>query len=200
MRKEMDGKVFVSRQSWRFSLVNVMIKVLFSTFCVNPARKNLFFSMEAKVQRGEKKELEWFFELYRLLLVVFLSLLVNPTKFWNFSFQPIQSSTLFHNFSVKMADLRNKRKLTEVAARDNQERCPRSSQSRSSVFSRTNERYFTQVSEKIEVRVTKNLSQDFSTTKSLVLGALFEFDEFLLNVQVRVHSGLVPGTSRRRMT
>ena len=54
----------------------------------------------------------------------------------------------------------------------------------------------TQVSEEIEGRVTKKLSQEFSRTESRILGALFKIDESLLNPQVRTFSGIIPGTSR----
>ena len=47
------------------------------------------------------------------------------------------------------------------------------------------EEYITQVSEEIEGRVAKKLSQEFSRTKSRILGAFSKPDEFLLNPQVR---------------
>ena len=58
------------------------------------------------------------------------------------------------------------------------------------------EEYITQVSEEIEGRVTKKLSQDFIRTESRILVALSNFDEFILNPQVRTCTGTVPGTSR----
>ena len=58
------------------------------------------------------------------------------------------------------------------------------------------EEYITQVSEKIERRVTKNLSQEFSRTYSRILGALFKVDESFPNPQVRTCSVAVPRTSR----
>ena len=54
----------------------------------------------------------------------------------------------------------------------------------------------TQVSEEIESRVTKKLSQDFSWTESRILGASFKLDVILLNPQVRTFSETVLGTSR----
>ena len=56
--------------------------------------------------------------------------------------------------------------------------------------------YIAQVSEKIEVRVAKKLSQKFSRTESRILGALFKSDEYLLNQQIRTFSGTTPGTFR----
>ena len=92
-----------------------------------------------------------------------------------------------------MATLRNKRKLAAVT-RETQEEHPRIGQSRNTSLSRINEEYITQVSEDIESRVTKKLSQEFSRTESRILGAMSKLDEFLLNPQIRTHSGSVPGT------
>ena len=92
-----------------------------------------------------------------------------------------------------MATLRNKRKLAAVT-RETQEEHPRNGQSRNTSVLRINEEYITQVSEEIEGRVTKKLSQEFNRTESRILGALSKLDEFLLNPQIRTHSGTVPGT------
>ena len=94
-----------------------------------------------------------------------------------------------------MATLRNKRKLA-VVTRGTQDKNPRNGQSRNTSVPRINEEYITQVSEEIEGRVTKNLSQEFSRTESRILGALSKLDEFLLNQQIRTHSETVPGTFR----
>ena len=91
--------------------------------------------------------------------------------------------------------MRNKRKLADVT-RKTQEEHPRNGQSRHTSVPRTNEEYITQVSEEIEGRVCKKLSQEFSRTESRILCALSKLDEFLLNPQIRTHSGTVPGTFR----
>ena len=44
--------------------------------------------------------------------------------------------------------------------------------------------------------MTEKLSQEFSQTETRILGALSKKDEFLLNQQIRTHSGIVPGTFR----
>ena len=106
----------------------------------------------------------------------------------------IQSSTLYHHFLFKMETFRNKKKLAAVA-KDNQEGSPRNSQLRNSVVPRINEEYITQVSKEIESKVTKKLSQEFSRTRSRILGALPKLYDVLLNPHVRVQSGTVPGTS-----
>ena len=94
-----------------------------------------------------------------------------------------------------MATLRNKRKLAAVT-RETQEEHPRNGQSRNTSVPRINEDYITQVSEEIECRVTRRLSQEFNRTESRILGALSKLDEFLLNPQITTHSGTVPGTFR----
>ena len=94
-----------------------------------------------------------------------------------------------------MATLRNKRKLAAVT-RETQEEYPRNGQSRNTSVPRINEEYITQVSEEIESRVTKKLSQEFSRTESRILGTLSKLDEFLLNPQITTHSETVPGTFR----
>ena len=94
-----------------------------------------------------------------------------------------------------MGTLRNKRKLAAVT-RQTQEEHPKNGQSRNTSVLRINEEYITHVFEEIEGRVTKitkKLSQEFSRTESRILGALSKLDEFLLNIQIRTHSGTVPG-------
>ena len=94
-----------------------------------------------------------------------------------------------------MATLRNKRKLAAVT-RETQEEHPRNGQSRNTSVPRINEEYITQFFDGVEGRVTKKLSQEFSRTESRILSALSKLDEFLLNPQIRTHSGTVPGTFR----
>ena len=54
------------------------------------------------------------------------------------------------------------------------------------------------MSEEIEGRVSKKLSQEFSRTKSRILGALTKLDEFLSNQQIHTHFETVPGTFRNK--
>ena len=91
--------------------------------------------------------------------------------------------------------MRNKRKLAAVT-RETQEEHPRNGQSRNTSVPRINEEYITKVSEEVEGRVTKKLSQEFSRTEPRILGALSKLDEFLLNQQITTHSGTFPGTFR----
>ena len=94
-----------------------------------------------------------------------------------------------------MATLRSKRKLAAVTT-ETQEGHPRNGQSRNTSVPRINEEHITQVFEEIVGRVSKKLSQEFSRTESHILGSLSKIDEFLLNPQVRTHSGTVPVTFR----
>ena len=93
-----------------------------------------------------------------------------------------------------MATLRNKQKLA-AASRETQENTRYGQSQNTSTRGMTVE-YMTQVSEEIERRVTKKLSQEFSRTESPIVGALSKLDEFLLIPQVRTCSVAVPGTSR----
>ena len=94
-----------------------------------------------------------------------------------------------------MATLRNNQKLAAVS-RDTQEEHPRNGQSRNTSVPRNNEEYIMQVSEEIEGRATKKLTQEFIKTESRILGALSKLDNFLLNPLLRTLSGTVPETSR----
>ena len=94
-----------------------------------------------------------------------------------------------------MATLRNKRKLAAVT-RESQEENPRNGQSRNTSVPRINEEYITQVSEEIEGRNTKKLSQDFNRIESRISDALSKLDEFLSNQQIQTHSKTIPRTFR----
>ena len=94
-----------------------------------------------------------------------------------------------------MATLRNKRKLAAVT-RETQEENPRNGQSRNTSVPRINGEYITQVSEEIEGRITKKLSQEFDRIESRISDALSKLDEFFSNQQIQTHSKTVSGTFR----
>ena len=94
-----------------------------------------------------------------------------------------------------MATLRNKRKLAALN-KENCEEHPRSNLEQNSNVPRSQENYITQISEEIEGRVTKKLSQEFSRTENCILGALARLDHFLMNPLIQGHSGTAPETSR----
>ena len=94
-----------------------------------------------------------------------------------------------------MATLSNRRKLAHLN-RENCHKNPRSNLAQTSNVPRSQEEYINQVSEKIEGRITKKLSQEFSKNKNCNLGSLFRLDDFLMNPLIQGHSGTAPETSR----
>ena len=90
---------------------------------------------------------------------------------------------------------RNKRKLAALNKKNCEEH-PRSNLAQNSNVPRSQEDYITQVSEEIEGRVTKKLSQEFSRTENRLLGALARLDDFLISPLIQGHSGTTPETSR----
>ena len=94
-----------------------------------------------------------------------------------------------------MATLRNKRQLATLY-KENCEEHPTNNLARNLNVSRSQVDYITQVSEEIEGRVTKKLSQELSWTESRILGALSRLHDFLLNPLIQGHSGTAPETSR----
>ena len=93
-----------------------------------------------------------------------------------------------------MATLKNKKKLAAVS-RETPENT-RNSQSQNTLDPEMAQEFISQVSEKIEARVTKKLTKEFSPTECRILGALSKLDDFLLNPQIPTCSVAVPGTSR----
>ena len=94
-----------------------------------------------------------------------------------------------------MATLRNKRKLAALN-KENCEKHPMSNLAQNSNAPRSQEDYITQISEEIEGRVTKKLSQEFNRTENRILGALSRLHDFLFNPLFQGYSGTAPETSR----
>ena len=90
---------------------------------------------------------------------------------------------------------RTKRKLAALN-KENCEEHPKSNLAQNSNVPRSQEDYITQVSEEIEGRVTKKLSQEFSRTENRILGALARPDDFLKNPLLQGYSKTTPQTSR----
>ena len=97
-------------------------------------------------------------------------------------------------FPVETA-ARNKRKLAALNKKNCEEH-PRSNLAQNSNVPRSQEDYITQVSEELEGRLTKKLSQEFNRTENRILGALARRDDFLMNPLIQGHSGTAPETSR----
>ena len=82
---------------------------------------------------------------------------------------------------------RNKRKMEAL----NKENCEEHSSgilAQDSNIRRSQEDYITNLSEAIEERVIKKLSQEFSTPENRILGALAGLDDFLMNPLIQGHS------------
>ena len=93
----------------------------------------------------------------------------------------------------------NKRKLAALN-KENFEEHPRSNLAQNSNVPRSEEDYKTQVSEEIEGKVTKRLSEEFSRTENRILGALALLDDFLMNPLLQGHSGTTPQPSRNALS
>ena len=78
-----------------------------------------------------------------------------------------------------MRNTRNKRRLAEIQDNFDGENSQSSSRERS--HGDVNEEYISQVSQEIEGRIAKKLSQEFSKRESRILGALAKLDHFLTN-------------------
>ena len=85
-----------------------------------------------------------------------------------------------------MTALKNRRKLAAVSRGTPES--TKNSRTQNTFDPESTQDYISQVSEGIEVRVTKKLSKEFSQTESRILGALTKLDDFLLNPQVRTCS------------
>ena len=94
-----------------------------------------------------------------------------------------------------MATLRNKRKRSALNM-ENFEELPKRNMAQNSFYPRSQEDYTTQVSDEIEGRATKKLSQEFSRTENRISGALSCLDDFLMNLLFQGYSGTAPETSR----
>ena len=93
-----------------------------------------------------------------------------------------------------MATLRNKRKLAALNKENCEEHSRRNLAQNSKVLG-SQEDYINQVSEEIEGRVTKKLSQEFSRTENRILCVLARLDDFLMNPLIQGYSGTTPEMS-----
>ena len=91
-----------------------------------------------------------------------------------------------------MASVRNKRRLAAVSW-ETQDYL-RGSQSQNTYVPGITGEKIKQVSDEIQGRVTKNLSQDMSRTKFRILEALPKLNEFLLNSHLATLSWTLPGS------
>ena len=83
---------------------------------------------------------------------------------------------------------------------ENLEEHPRSNLAQNSNVTRSQEDYITQISEEIAGKVTKKLSQEFSSAENRILGALARLDNFLMNPLIQGKSRTAPETSRNALS
>ena len=119
-------------------------------------------------------------------IVYFLLLLLKSVK-------PKLIFASERNDQVLIADhYRSSRECQPCEIRENLQlltrRIVRSNLAQNSNALRSQEDYITQVSEEIEDRTTKKLSQEFSRTETRILGTLSRLDDFLLNPLIQGHS------------
>ena len=100
---------------------------------------------------------------------------------------------------MKWQLLETRRNLAALR-KENCEEHPRSNLAQNLIVPKSHEDYITQVSEEIEGRVTKKLSQEFSRTENRILGALARLDDFLMNPLIQGHSGTAPKTSQNALS
>ena len=93
-----------------------------------------------------------------------------------------------------MATHRNKRKLAALNNENCDEHANGNSEQTSKVL-RSQGDHISQVFEEIEGRVTKKLSQEFSGTENLILGALARLADFLKNPLIQGYSRTALGKS-----
>ena len=86
---------------------------------------------------------------------------------------------------------RNKKKPAALN-KENCEEHPSSNLVKNSSVPRSQEDCITQVSQEIDGRVTKKLSQEYRRTETRILGALARLDDFVMNPLLQAHSGTTP--------
>ena len=102
---------------------------------------------------------------------------------------------MISTFPVEKGNSEEQKKLAAL----NKENCgkhPSSTLAQNSIVLRSREHYKTPVSQEIEERVTKKLSQEFSRTKNCILSVLLVLDDSFKDPLIQGHSGTSRETSR----
>ena len=157
-REKVDGKMFISHQSRRFSFWCFVYENTFPYLHLDLACKQMCFPPRKRYRKAKRN-----YQSNILCTGDFnQSHFCSPTpniltscKLWFFN--KIFQSSLLVIFPKRMATLRNKRKL-EAPNKENNEEHPRNNQARDTNVTRTQENSITHVSEEIESTVTKKLS------------------------------------------
>ena len=106
-----------------------------------------------------------------------------------------QVLTANHHFSRRKWQLWGEKRKIAALNKEICEEFPRRNLAQNSNVPRSQEDYIIQVSKEIEGRVTKKLSQEFSSTENHILGALSRLDDFFMIPLNQSHPGTAPETS-----
>ena len=151
--------VFSSRRVWHFFFANFLIEELFPTLYLVLWRLNNFIFRQRKSIIIRESKVSKNEQIVRLIWASCIIMTEDNTQSyllpgWNWkkrNYFFLKLSSIISHFEI--ATLRSKRKLASVA-RENQEVYPKPSQSRSTVISRFNDDYITQLPEETECGVT----------------------------------------------
>ena len=109
--------------------------------------------------------------------------------------KPQFSPRCWQNFFFNILATSRNRRNTVGVSREPPENT-RNIQSENTLDPEMSQKYISKGSEEIEGWVTEKFSKEIRRTESRILGGLSKPDEFLLNPQLRTHSGTVPGAFR----
>ena len=197
MEEKMDGEMFISHLSRKFSFIDKKIRVILTT-CTLSWLVNNYVSRQGKgiYKRNVSTIVStiWHHQLFVFVETDF-SVIIEQIEIVVLKLKNHFSFHSWQTFSLRiMATLRRARRLAAVS-RETPE-ITRYSQSPNTVNPGIAEEYITPVSAELEGRVTKNFSQEFRRTECRILGALSKPDKNLLDPLVRTRSRTVPGMFR----
>ena len=205
MKEEFGAKLFISCQSHCF--IVTLTKILFPIFTLTWRVNNYVFCYgQGKNRRNESTIRSMIFSIVAIstlcqlnvshcILSFFESLTFVLLQFvWNFTNFRRLLCQIF--FCERWKHLERSDSWWQLTVSMVTQEHTRNRQSQNKFAPAITEEYITHVSEEIESRVTKELSFEFSGTKSRTLGALFKLDISFLNPQTWTVSGTILGTSR----
>ena len=160
VRKQMEEKVFISAQSRRFLFVDKKFQVVFSPLCTLTWLVDNYVSHQGKsIKRRNENTTDAIVIANTLIIFSSFLFVSNKCLIADKLISPItnvyQSESLFITFLVKMATLRNERKLAALD-KENCRKHLRSNLAQNSNVSGSQENYIPQVSQEIESRTRKS--------------------------------------------
>ena len=172
MEEKMDGEMFISHLSRKFSFIDKKIRVILTT-CTLSWLVNNYVSRQGKgiYKRNESTIVStiWHHQLFVFVETDF-SVIIEQIEIVVLKLKNHFSFHSWQTFSLRiMARLRSERKLAAVS-RETPENT-RNSKSQNTLHPGMTEEYITPISEENEGWAIKKLSQDFSRTGWRILGA-----------------------------